>query len=154
MKDTEHMIYHSYMLESLCIDDSRRRDCDYVSRDSQIPEGILHRNRSHLVPTPVGPPAGISGCTPVLELENKASIKGPDVLFSDNVPRLRNTPEKIYYNYKNIFPSLGSLDNKVACHYVLSRLAYFNKKIAEIAIPNATLMLTTSALRDHVYSVH
>ncbi len=91
----------------------------------------------------MGPPAGISGCTLALELENKASIKGPDVLFSDNVPGLRNTPEKIYYKYKNIFPSLGSLDNKVACHYVSSRLAYFN----------ATLMLTKSALRDHVYGV-
>ncbi len=61
IKDTEHMIYHSYILESLWIDDTRRRDCDYVSRVSQIPDGILHRNRSHLVPTLVAPPAGISG---------------------------------------------------------------------------------------------
>ncbi len=30
------------------------------------------------------------------ELENQAFIKGPDVLFSDKVPGLPNTPEKIY----------------------------------------------------------
>ncbi len=33
------------------------------------------------------------------ELENKASIKGPDVLFSDNVSGLRHTPEKIYHSH-------------------------------------------------------
>ncbi|KAL1255543.1 hypothetical protein QQF64_013604 [Cirrhinus molitorella] len=62
----------------------------------ESPKGILRRNRSHLVPTPVAPPAITSECTLPPEQENTASAVGPDVLCSYNVPGLPNTPEKRY----------------------------------------------------------
>ncbi|KAL0199615.1 hypothetical protein M9458_002802 [Cirrhinus mrigala] len=84
--------------ESVWISDTREKGTVIMSAGTprsylvDSPKGILRL----LVPTPVALPQGISGCTLAPELENTASVPGPDVPCSDNVPGLLNTPKKRY----------------------------------------------------------
>ncbi|RXN18923.1 Transposon Ty3-G Gag-Pol poly [Labeo rohita] len=101
-RDRAHNLPQLHPGESVWIGDTREKGTVIMSTGTprsyvvDSPKGILCQNQSYLVPTPVAPPQGISGCTPAPELENTASVSGPDVLCSDNIPGLLDTPKKRY----------------------------------------------------------